>query len=307
MPLLEGFTDELGDRTTAIGNPYKMGKNGHDERLRDAVCDAHIQYLELDPAAASPQRLAAATTNIARESVRGYSYLQPPPNASQTPIAARMQDCRDMQLALAQRVATGESIRLLCHCPPGKRCHLQAVASRVRTLASSLASPVPPCSICDTNDGGDEHSAADAAAPAAELSASCLFGRGGEDPQLQQLPSPQPTPLFPPLLAGYGGASPPLQQLPPSPQLMPATPPPVPVPLAQPLSTVLAHMASIATGSTELSPGQRRRSAVYAVRTAAHGTAARVLGSVMPSTWIALAFVYTLRRQAEESSPAIGR
>jgi hypothetical protein len=66
-------------------------------------------------------------------------------------------------------------------------------------------------------------------------------------------------------------------------------------------------MASIAAGSTELSPGQRRHSAVYAVRIAAHGTAARVLGSVMPSTWIALAFVYTLRRQAEESLPAIGR
>jgi hypothetical protein len=63
---LKGFTDELGDRTTAIGNPYKMDKNGHDERLRDSACDAHIKYLEVDPATASPARLAAAATNIAR-------------------------------------------------------------------------------------------------------------------------------------------------------------------------------------------------------------------------------------------------
>jgi hypothetical protein len=247
-----------------------------------------------------------------------------------------------MQLALAERVAAGQSIRLLCHCPPGKRCHLQAVASRVRTLAFSLTSPVPPCSSCDTDDGGDVQRAGvvTAAAPTAEAALD-LFGHGGDepqlhDPQLPQLlwprptpplppaspqltpplplppppqspppPSSQPTPLIPsPPITGHGGAPPPWQQLPLAPQLMPAPPP---VPLAQPLSAMLAHMASIAAGSTELGPRQRRRSAVHAVRTAAHGTAAQVLGSVRPSTWIALAFVYTLRRQAKESLSAIGR
>jgi hypothetical protein len=92
-PSLEGFTDELGDRTTAIGEPYKMGKHGHDERLRNSACDAHIQYLELDPATASSARLAAAATNIARESVRGYPNFQPPPIASLMPIATRLQAC----------------------------------------------------------------------------------------------------------------------------------------------------------------------------------------------------------------------
>jgi hypothetical protein len=237
--------------------------------------------------------------------VRGYPNFQPPPIASRMPIVARIQACCEMQFDLAKHVATGESIRLLCHCPPDKRCHLQAGASSdVRALASSLASSVPPCPICDTNDGDDGLGAEDVAAPAAELSASGLFGHGGEDPQLPQLPSPQATPLFPPPIAGHGGAPPPSQQLPSSPQLMPPSPP---VPPAQPLSAVLAHMASIAAGSTKLSPRQHRRRAVCAVRTAAHGTAARVLGSVKPSTWIALAFVYTLRRQAEESLPAIGR
>jgi hypothetical protein len=149
MPPLEDFVDELSDRTTPLGNPYKMGINGRDERLRNPVCEAHIRYLELDPATASPARLAAAASNIARECVRGYSKLQPPPIASQIPIAARMQASR----ALAERVAAGQSIRLLCHCPPGKRCHLQAVASRIRNLAFSLASPMPPCSSCDTDDG----------------------------------------------------------------------------------------------------------------------------------------------------------
>jgi hypothetical protein len=93
-----------------------------------------------------------------------------------------------------------------------------------------------------------------------------------------------------------------LQHLPPSPQLLLwAATQRVPVPTALPLSAVLAHVASITAGSIELGPKQRRRSAVYLVRKAAHGSAARVLGGVKPSTWIALAFVYKLRRQAKES------
>jgi len=42
-PTPAGYTDLQADRTSVLGNWFKMGHNGRDERLRDAVCDAYEQ------------------------------------------------------------------------------------------------------------------------------------------------------------------------------------------------------------------------------------------------------------------------
>ena len=90
------------------------------------------------------ERMAVAALDIARKCVRGRVSLAPPPIAGSTPIGSMMQACAARQLELAERVAKGENIRLLCHCR-GKRCHLEATASRIRKLlASPLAHPRVP-------------------------------------------------------------------------------------------------------------------------------------------------------------------
>jgi len=99
-PVLEGFIDECGNRTTVLGNPFKMGHRGNDERLRDAVCDAYDELHDLDVADMSPGRVAAEANAIARRSVGG-SDLSTPPLANSKPIGSTMQACHARQLALA--------------------------------------------------------------------------------------------------------------------------------------------------------------------------------------------------------------
>mmetsp|Transcript_2560 Transcript_2560/g.8144 ORF Transcript_2560/g.8144 Transcript_2560/m.8144 type:complete len:347 (-) Transcript_2560:968-2008(-) len=115
------------------------------------------------------------------------------------------------------------------------------------------------------------------------------------------VPMPQPTPQLP-------TPKPPPAPAPPA-QPTPALPQPTPpcVQPAPPLPTALAHMASVVSGATELSPGQCHRSPVYAARTTAQASAAQVLSGVSQSTWIVLAFYHFLRRRAEESGSAIHR
>jgi len=42
----QGYSDVACDRQTILGNPFPMGPDGHDERYREAVCEAHSVCLQ---------------------------------------------------------------------------------------------------------------------------------------------------------------------------------------------------------------------------------------------------------------------
>ena len=42
---LTGFVDVRVDRQSALGNPFPMGQDGHDESYRDAVCEACAELM----------------------------------------------------------------------------------------------------------------------------------------------------------------------------------------------------------------------------------------------------------------------
>ena len=106
---LPGFEDVYVGRMTAYGNPFPMGDRGHDEGLRDRVCDAFQALIEAPP-------------NTRAVDVARSCRLQ---------VAARFKraETREWERAmngLAEQLRTGKRLRLLCHCLP-RRCHAQSI------------------------------------------------------------------------------------------------------------------------------------------------------------------------------------
>ena len=122
-----GPGEVLVNRSSPLGNPFKMGVDGKDERFRDAVCDAFDELLN------GPMDADAGA--IAREfgvPIDGR-FGRPEMGA---PRAAELR-------ALASRVRGGESLRLMCHCHP-RRCHAHSIGARLTALAASDEPLQPP-------------------------------------------------------------------------------------------------------------------------------------------------------------------
>ena len=106
-----GFSDVRVDRQSALGNPFPMGDDGHDEHFRDAVCDACAELFEA-PLQAEVQPIAAA------HGLRVDSRFSEHPAMRNRDAALR---------ELEDRLRAGESLRLMCWCAP-KRCHGDGIA-----------------------------------------------------------------------------------------------------------------------------------------------------------------------------------
>ena len=113
-PAPPGFVDVRVDRQTALGNPFPMGEDGHDESYRDAVCEA-CEVLVDDPLGADLQQIAS------RFGLRVDSRFR---NASA--LSALDEALRGLEDGLR----AGENLRLLCCCVP-KRCHGHGIAKRL--------------------------------------------------------------------------------------------------------------------------------------------------------------------------------
>lgn len=108
---VEGFAKICVDRSTVLGNPFKMGADGKNELLRDKVCDAYAALL------ASP---GANPADI--------GLLHGVPVDDNFSDAATSEKARTKALlALKARLVRGESLRLLCWCAP-RRCHAEEIA-----------------------------------------------------------------------------------------------------------------------------------------------------------------------------------
>ena len=122
QPQREG--DVLVDRSTDVGNPFRMGWDGHDERYREAVCDAFEELILLPD---TDPRTVASTRRIPD------CCWPEEGRCGETAARARFAEL----VRLARRVQRGEDLQLLCHCAP-KRCHGQALARRILWLATWL-------------------------------------------------------------------------------------------------------------------------------------------------------------------------
>ena len=113
-PAPPGFVDVRVDRQTAMGNPFPMGEDGHDESYRDAVCKA-CEVLVDDPLGADLQQIASQFGLRVDSRFRDASAL------SALDEALR---------GLEDRLRAGEKLRLLCWCAP-KPCHGYGIAKRL--------------------------------------------------------------------------------------------------------------------------------------------------------------------------------
>ena len=112
LPSPAGFDDVGVDRRTPLGNPFLMGADGRDERLRDEACEACAEWLE------DPERASA-------ESIGARRGLRVDPRFGAT-SGAGAAAARAMQ-QLEARLRSGENLRLMCWCAP-KRCHGDGIA-----------------------------------------------------------------------------------------------------------------------------------------------------------------------------------
>ena len=113
-----GFSDVRIDRQTAMGNPFPMGADGHDEKFRDAVCEACNDLIE-DPLRADVDAIAS------KHGLRVDSRFKRKGGHAAADPQAELASALD---ALEARLRKGESLRLLCWCVP-KRCHGDGIAS----------------------------------------------------------------------------------------------------------------------------------------------------------------------------------
>ena len=104
-----GFLDVGIHRGTALGNPFPMGHNGRDERLREEVCEACDALLV--------SQLEAQVVGTDRGLEWDSRFAGPQAKSS-----------REAALdVLEGRLRNGESLRLMCWCAP-KRCHGDGIA-----------------------------------------------------------------------------------------------------------------------------------------------------------------------------------
>jgi len=144
---LPGFEDVRCDRRTVLGNPFRMGRGGSEESLRETAIAAHAQYLD--------RIMADADVDVG--SIASLAGTPVDPRFSRSDPAR----VRDTIKALADRVVRGHRLRLLCWCHP-KPCHAHAVSAAVLRIAQtkgvcraaySAATPPSPRDIAASSKG----------------------------------------------------------------------------------------------------------------------------------------------------------
>ena len=125
-----GFAAVCVDRSSDLGNPYRMGSSGHDETLRDAACSAFAELLAAPP--------GADPVAIGRRHAVDM-------DARFSDVAACDAARRDGLRGLQSRLRRGESLRLMCWCAP-RRCHAEEIAC---WLTAALL-PSPEHQLCHT-------------------------------------------------------------------------------------------------------------------------------------------------------------
>lgn len=129
-PAPTGFTDVRVDRQTALGNPFPMGADGHDEAFRDAVCEACDELLAA-PTSADVDAIAA------RHGLRvDGRFRKKGTDDPQVALAAALD-------GLEARLRGGASLRLLCWCHP-KRCHGDGIAAVLQRRIGTAGVVVVP-------------------------------------------------------------------------------------------------------------------------------------------------------------------
>ena len=169
-----GFNDIRVDRQTALGNPFPMGADGHDETFRDAVCEACEELLTA-PTSANVDTIASR--HGLRVDGRFRKKGQADPQAA---LGAALDE-------LEARVRSGESLRLLCWCHP-KRCHGDAIAAILQRRIGTdgvtvvphptVASPAATGSMGREVGSGGDHGGSPAPTSARRGSAGGRGGRG---------------------------------------------------------------------------------------------------------------------------------
>ena len=122
-----GFVDVRIDRQSALGNPFRMGVDGRDERLRNAVCDACAEAFE-DPRQEGV-RAIAAMRGLAVDARFGGDFAR--------------RSRHEALNALEGRLRAGEALRLMCWCAP-KRCHGEAIAQMLVSRVETAVYIKPP-------------------------------------------------------------------------------------------------------------------------------------------------------------------
>mmetsp|Transcript_44584 Transcript_44584/g.83705 ORF Transcript_44584/g.83705 Transcript_44584/m.83705 type:complete len:350 (+) Transcript_44584:108-1157(+) len=110
-----GVTRIRVDRKTVFGNPFPMGKDGEDEQLRDAACNACEELLK-DPLGADADAIASKYRLCVDKRFRSIATRQ-----------ALFDGLRDLEM----RIRGGESLCLMCWCYP-KRCHGNSIINMLR-------------------------------------------------------------------------------------------------------------------------------------------------------------------------------
>ena len=108
---LPGFVDEYVDRRSPLGNPFKMGADGHDEAYRGAVCDAYEAFHDAPPGVKAADVAEALGLSVSHDFRRADAAER------------REQEMRRLGRLLDQ----GKRLRLKCWCAP-KRCHAHSIA-----------------------------------------------------------------------------------------------------------------------------------------------------------------------------------
>ena len=108
---LPGFVDEYVDRRSPLGNPFKMGADGHDEAYRGAVCDAYEAFRDAPPGVGAADVAEALGLSVSRDFRRADAAER------------REQEMRRLGRLLDQ----GKRLRLKCWCAP-RRCHAHSIA-----------------------------------------------------------------------------------------------------------------------------------------------------------------------------------
>jgi len=121
-----GVVDVRVDRQTPLGNPFRMGSDGHDESYRAAVCNACEELLS-DPLHADVDAIAA------RHGVPGVDARFKGEHARRALF--------DALAELERRLRGGERVRLMCWCRP-KRCHADGIVKVLQERMNGNANGV---------------------------------------------------------------------------------------------------------------------------------------------------------------------
>jgi len=119
---VSGFSDCVVDRSSPLGNPFRMGEDGHDENLRMRACEAYQEYIHIIMRDAGGPTLEEIAK---REGLK----IDPRFKGDDGHVV------RHGVQALVDRVRARESLRLLCWCHP-RRCHAHSIAGMVSKLAT---------------------------------------------------------------------------------------------------------------------------------------------------------------------------